>query len=324
MTKTRAEIAAKNLFEAATVALVCHVNPDGDTVGAALALKAVLEKLSKTAEVFCDDFPYEKLSILQNFEKINTSSEKKFDLAVAVDFSETSRGGVSAKYFKHAKKTLAVDHHKGLQSNFGCALADSSAAATCELVYFVIRELEKLSGKPLMDDEVAKCLFVGLVTDTGCFRFSSVTARTVEVVCELYKFSFDAAGIIFKMLSETSRSVFMLKSRVLAKTKFFFDDRVAVITFRKDDFSETGTSPENTEGVVQELIAIKGVDVAVSICEAGEKSFKISVRSSEKVDAADMLSFFGGGGHKRAAGARLSGYYEDVLDKILKACGDVL
>ena len=71
MTKTRAEIAAKNLFEAATVALVCHVNPDGDTVGAALALKAVLEKLSKTAEVFCDDFPYEKLSILQNFEKIS-------------------------------------------------------------------------------------------------------------------------------------------------------------------------------------------------------------------------------------------------------------
>lgn len=141
-------------------------------------------------------------------------------MAVAVDFSETSRGGVSAKYFKHAKKTLAVDHHKGLQSNFGCALADSSAAATCELVYFVIRELEKLSGKPLMDDEVAKCLFVGLVTDTGCFRFSSVTARTMEVVCELYKFSFDASGIILRCFRKRVDPFLCLRAEFWRKPNF--------------------------------------------------------------------------------------------------------
>lgn len=324
MTTAKTEIAAKFLMDASSVALVCHVNPDGDAIGTALALKAVLEKLSKTAEVFCDDFSYKKLEFLQNFDKINSSAEKKFDLAVAVDFSELSRGGISAKFFKHAKKTLTVDHHKNFPSQFDCKATDSDACATAEIAYFLISDLEGISGKKLFDDEIAKCLFVGLVTDTCCFRFSSVTERSMEVAAKLRAFDFNASDVVFRMLQETEKSAFMLRHEALAKTKFFYDDKVAVITFRKSDFEKTGATPSDTEGAVQELIGIKGVEIAVSVCEAGDKSFKISVRTSEKIDASDMLSIFGGGGHKRAAGARLSGYYEDVLDKILKACGDTL
>ncbi len=322
-TEAKLNAACEYLLKANDVALICHISPDADTLASALALREVLAGMGKSAEVFCDDFPHEHLQILHNFDKINLSEQKKFDLAVAVDFAEIQRGGSKSRYFKHALKTLTVDHHKVYGYFTDYALVDTEAAATAELCYLLIRRLEKLTGKEILNSEIASLLFAGIVTDTGCFQYSSVTSETMRIAAELRTFDFDAANLIFKLLRSQDKSVFLLKAKVLSKAKFYFDDRVAFITFRKSDFEEAAVV-ENTWGAISELTAIEGVKIAVSVCETGERSFRVSVRTSEDVDAADLVSVFGGGGHKRASGCRISGYYEDVLDKLLKACGDSL
>ena len=175
-----------------------------------------------------------------------------------------------------------------------------------------------------MDKSVAEALFVGIVTDTGCFRFSSTTAETHAIAAELMRRGIDAEALVCNSYSKTTRSIFSLKQRVLGGCKFYDDGKIAVIAFRKKDFEETGTTAADTDGVIDPVIAIAGVEVAFSIAEVADKSFKISIRTSGGVDASDIAAVFGGGGHSRAAGCRLNGYYEDIVDKLMKAARDRL
>jgi phosphoesterase RecJ-like protein len=309
---------------AKTIALVCHVSPDGDTVGSVLAFSVVLKKLGKEIGIFCYDMPPQKFSFLQNYQLFNKSTEKKFDLAVAVDCSDASRTGICGMYFKHAKATLAIDHHKTNQLSTDYLLCEVSAAATAELMFDVIKQLEIKSGKELMDDKVAESLFVAIVTDSGAFGFSNVTSNTHRVASELYKYKFDASEIIYKFMRSRSFKVFNLQNRVLQDAKFFFDNQLAIINFKKSDFEATDTLSSDTEGIINNLINIQEVKIAVAMTEEYDKYYKISIRTKEPIDASDCVSSFGGGGHARAAGCRINGFYEDVIDKLLKVAGDRL
>lgn len=324
MTNDKIQKAINYLDNAKTVALVCHINPDGDAIGSVLAFSVVLEKLGKTVGVFCDNLPPKKFEFLQNFDKFNVNPEKKFDLAVAVDCSDLARTGECGKYFKHAKETLSVDHHKTNQSFTDYVLCEINASATAELLFDIITELEKNKNIKLIDDKVAEALFLAIVTDSGAFSFSNVTSKTHLIASELVKYNFNPSGIIYDMISAKSKNVFSLSVRVLNKVKFYFDNRLAIITFTKDDFKATDTSNSDTEGIITNLINISEVKIAVALTEDSEKYYKVSVRTKEPVDAADFAVTFGGGGHNRAAGFRLNGFYEDVIEKLLKAAGDRL
>lgn len=316
--------AAEYIDKARAVCLICHVNPDGDTVSSALALFSLLQKKGKEVAVFCDNKIPEKFAFLQNFDKFNISSLKKFDLAIAVDCADEGRTGTMYRYVKKAISTLSVDHHKPDRAFGDYILNDTSAAATAEIVYRIIRYFEKADGKTYMDDSIAAALFCGIITDSGAFSFSNTTEETLAIASELKRYSFDASGMIYDMISAKSKKVFELSASVLSRCKFYEDDRIGVITFRKSDFAATATTSEDTEGIINNVINVKGVLIAVAVTEEYDKSFKISIRTKAPVDASSVASAFGGGGHVRAAGCRLSGYYEDVLDKILKSARDNL
>lgn len=137
-------------------------------------------------------------------------------------------------------------------------------------------------------------------------------------------YGFDAGEVIYNVFKKTSINKFMLENRVLSKCKFYENNQVAIITFTAEDFKATSTSMNDTLGTIVSVIDIDSVKIAYAIAEAANKSYKIMIRTKNGVDASDIAREFGGGGHARAAGCRLNGYYEDIVDKLNKVARDRL
>ena len=305
---------------ASNIAIFCHINPDGDTLGSGLALYGFLKKLGKKVTINVDDIPREKLNFLSNFDKINAEKLDNVDLSIAVDTSDEERIGVKLiKKFYKSRRTLCIDHHK-TNTHFANFTLYEPASATCEIIYKVL----KFINEDLIDDDIAKCITSGIITDSGAFNFNSTTAETHEIICEMYKYNFEISDLIYKLIREEKENVFRLKNRVLSKTLFDSDGKIAIITFTKEDFEATGTNKEHTEGIITNLINIDTVMIAVAVTQDRENSYKVSFRTKAPYDSSDCAMAFGGGGHMFAAGCRVDGFYYDVIDKILKVCRDRL
>lgn len=318
MTENEYRSMADMLLGARDVAVFCHISPDGDTLASALAVYRALTPRGISVSLYSEDGVPEKYKFLEGAELFTRAGKRVHELALAVDCSDIDRLGGGARAFLAAKKRAVIDHHKTHIKFAPSTLVDSDAAACAEIVYRV------LDSAGLVDKSVAEALFVGIVTDTGCFRFSSTTAETHAIAADLMRRGIDAEALVCNSYSKTTRSIFALKQRVLGGCKFYDDGKIAVIAFRKKDFEETGTTTADTDGVIDPVIAIAGVEVAFSIAEVADKSFKISIRTGGGADASDIAAVFGGGGHSRAAGCRLNGYYEDIVDKLMKAARDRL
>lgn len=318
LTKDIKEKFKKILLNSQSVALFCHINPDGDTLGCGLAMFFALKKLGKSVNIFCDDEVPQKLSFLEGAENIQKfKSLKDFDLAVALDCSDAARIGGAATQFLKFKNTVAIDHHISHDKFAKFTVLDSNASANAEIVF----ELFEHAG--LIDDQTAKLIFCALVADNGCFSFSSTTAKSHEIAAKLYRYNFNASEIIYDIWKKKSLPIFLLGSRALSKCRFFCQNRIAFITFTLDDFKASGATHNDTEGVITSVIDIDTVEVAFALSEVNEFSFKVSIRT-KSVNAAECAMQFGGGGHERAAGCRISGRYEEVVEKLLKTASDRL
>lgn len=307
----------KAINSANTIAIISHINPDGDTVGAGLALYKALQMYGKKPYIFCDNTPNGKLSVLPLIDKYNAEFLPKYDLAIAVDCADNDRlGELGAKEYSKGRLKAVVDHHKSNIKHGELNYIVPTSASTTQIMYNIVNALN------CIDDTVAMLLYVGLVTDSGGFTFSSVSSETMRVAGELLKYDFKAYEICEHFLKKTKLNIFRLKNRVLNKAKFYDNNTIAIATFLQEDFKETNTDSDMTEGIINNLRDIDGVLVAVTIAEMGNYSYKISVRTGEEVDSSKITAVFGGGGHKNAAGCRISGFYEDVVDKLLKAVRD--
>lgn len=312
--------------KAESFALLCHVNPDSDTLGSALALRLALIKCGKKANVFCDDNPPSRLAFLPTVDVVNSTEDinKKYDVCIAVDCSDAERFNVSGKYFKHARVKLVIDHHKTNTNFADYTVCDADAGATAQIMYDVLSFMEEKYSIKIFDYDVATLLFSAIVGDTGAFAFDNTTSETFAVASRLMEFGVRSRDIIYAMIKSQGVDRYRLKARALIGSKFYDDDKIGIMTFTAADFNETGTSTDFTEGIINELIDVLPVQIAFAVSEVGNKYYKVSVRTKEPYDASSIASVFGGGGHDRAAGLRISGYYEDVLDKLLKAARDVL
>ena len=306
------------------VAIISHVNPDGDTCGSALALYRALKLYGKkNVYLFCESEIKQSLRTLDGSEDYNVCEAAKCDLAIACDCAENDRMGIYLDLFNKAKFRVNIDHHKTNCRYGNINIIEAGVSATCEIMYKVIKALD--AEKPCFDDIVAKLLYSGLVTDSGGFSFSSVSSQTHFIASELIKYNFNSSEICEHFLKSVPMNTFLLRARVLSRAKFFEDGKIGMIVFEQEDFDVTGTTPDNTEGAINFVRDIVGVEIAVAMTQLKKQnSFKISVRTSDNVDASRITMIFGGGGHKNAAGCRISGYYEDVKERLLKACRDEL
>lgn len=310
------------ISRAQKIAIVCHANPDGDTLGSGLALFRTLRALCKDVSIFCSDAPAGKLTALNGAELVRTDVPKEaFDLAVAVDCSDINLLFRHANLIRHARTSACVDHHVSNNDYADFTYVERGVAAAAQPIYKLIR---LLLPRQKLDMQTAELLYTALVTDSGGFAFSSVTGETMRIAADLLDAGVRGDKIIEFFMHDVTMPVFKLKTRVLAGAEFFADGKIGVITFSKEDFDATGTSVADTTGVINSVREIEGVHIAVALTEAGREEFKVSIRSNEHACANRIAAVFGGGGHDRAAGCRVFGIYEDVKERVLKACRDHL
>ncbi|HPD02924.1 MAG TPA: bifunctional oligoribonuclease/PAP phosphatase NrnA [Clostridia bacterium] len=315
MTEQFKEKLKRYIQNAKSVGVFTHVRPDGDTIGSGLAIYSAVKALGKEAEIYCGDMPPKRLASLPGCNEIKTSCNIKHDLAIAVDCASIERLGPLQRDFLRCRDKVLIDQHK-TQSGFGDLYIVEEAGAVGELVY----EFLDYAGWLTLD--AAACLYAAIVTDTGCFSFSSTTGQTMKIAAELMTTGIDAFGITYQTYRAKSIEVFNLANRALVSCRFFDGNTIAVLTFTREMFKETGASILDTEGIITGIVNIDTVEFAAALTEVNQYEYRVSVRTKYKIDAAELAASFGGGGHTRASGFKLSGFYEDVVDKIIKSARD--
>lgn len=310
----------KNILNNANnIALFCHTRPDGDTLGAALALKLALSKKGKTVKIFCDEkvpskflnFGFDKHFHIELKEKI-----KNFDLYVAIDCGDLGRLGAFYNKFINNKNTLAIDHHI-THEDFCENTFVLGYSSTCEIVLKIITDM----NIPL-DKEIATALFVGLSTDTGNFKHSNTNENSFLCARQLISFGIDIAEINRKLYNETSYIRLKLLGKSLSNMRRYFDGKLCIMYVTEKDFKDCNADITYTEGFTDYAISVDTAQIGVCISQNNANSFKISMRS-KKLDVSEICKFFGGGGHKQASGCVLCGFLEDVIDKIVRAVEDL-
>lgn len=309
--------------KAEKIAIISHISPDGDTCGSSLALFRALQKLGKNVQIFCEDEIISNIALLKFREFYKRESDEIFDIAISVDCGDFGRLGKCQSIFLRAKITANIDHH---QTNDGFAdinLVEPHVSATAEVMYYIICELNKINE--CFDNDIAALLYTAIVTDSGGFTFSNVSTDTLRIASELIKYDINASKICEKFLKSISLDVFKLKNLTLSSAQFFENNKIGMIFFTNENFAKTNTNENYTTGIINAIRNVEGVELAVSMAQTSEPNFfKCSIRANDNVDAAKIANIFGGGGHKNASGFKVGGDFEDVKNRILKACVDAL
>jgi phosphoesterase RecJ-like protein len=182
------------------------------------------------------------------------------------------------------------------------------------------KKAEKKNG--LIDKDVATLLYAGILTDTGMFSYPLTSAETPKIAADLYGYGIDASDVAYNVFKKKSMSAFLLANRALSRARFFKDGKIGIVAFFLKDFEETGAAPCNTEGLVNSIQTIDGVLAAIALTEIDSTRFRVSIRTKSPVDASSIAGEFGGGGHTLAAGCRLQGSYEEIIERLVKAADD--
>jgi phosphoesterase RecJ-like protein len=299
---------------ARTIAVVSHANPDGDTVGSALALCAVLRAIGKEVVSVCSDHLPPDLSALPYADIFAKGDiDGTYDLAFCVDIASPRMLGDAVRTLKKARHTVCIDHHLNHDLYTDRDYVRESAANTENMYDFLSRFYPQY-----IDKQVAECLYTGLVTDSGGFSYASVTEHTHWVASKLVAFGIDNERICYEQLRRQSLKFIRARSAAYHKALFAFDNRVAIVVFSSELMRQYGVTVEDMVGPLVEMMRAEEIVLAVSMVELQPERYKVSVRSKNPVSAAAVCNAFGGGGHFNAAGCQLNGAEGIVIDMLLE------
>ena len=309
------ETVVSRLLGADDILILCHKNPDGDTLGSGAALCLALRRLGKTAAVLCSD-PIPAMYAFLPITVFDGSFAPRF--VVAVDVAGIQLFGEKNNMPRYAEHVdLCIDHHA---SNSGYAyesLVDGSAAAAAELLTSLIPEL----GVELTPD-IAACLYTGLATDTGCFRFTNTTAATHRAAAALIEAGADVATLNERLFECRSHARMEAERMALESLEYYYGDRCAMICLTWDQIQAAGVAGAELEDLTSLPRSIEGVEVGLTLRQQKDGSYKISVRTGNQTNACSIARRLGGGGHPRAAGCEISGNLDNakhaILDEVKK------
>lgn len=294
------------------IALSGHVRPDGDCVACVAALYQYLTKAMPQTEVdILLEQPSEVFSDLAGIDRLISKKDDDtvYDVFIVVD-STPDRIGFAVPYFEKAGKTINIDHHV---SNHG-GMCDAEylvpdASSASELVY-------DLLDKNLMDAEIARAIYTGIIHDTGVFQYSNTSPKTLRIAADLLEYPFDFPKLIDETFYEKTYTQTQILGRTLLESILLMDGLCAVGLVSKKTMDFYGVTSKDFEGIVNQLRIIKGVEVAIFMYEMETQQYKVSLRSCGKVDVSKVAELFGGGGHVRAAGCYAQGTYRDVVNNL--------
>lgn len=288
--------------------ILAHHKPDGDALGSCFALMYMLESLGKTARVESPDgIPQRYRFLCEGYAP--KTFEPAFVISADVAGPELL-GSLQAQY--ESRIDLCIDHHgtNTLQARY--TLLDARAPAAGEIVYDIMRGL---GIQP--DARIANALFTGISTDTGCFKYTNVTARTHRIAAELIEAGAQHGEINRLMFDTQSRGRLEIEKIMLDTLEYYFDDRCAVITVYMNTPEKYGVTEDELDGISALPRRIQGVKVGVTIREKKPDSQRISLRTDDDVDASKICARLGGGGHPAAAGCTVQGTRDEAKQTIL-------
>lgn len=290
--------------------IFCHINPDGDTLSCAFALKYALEKLNIKADIVSPDGVPAKYDKLNLFGETFTEATGKYDGYISVDCVREGQMGEPYNFFAKQRETFNIDHHSSnsryAKYNYVC-----DYAANTMNIYELILAL----GVPI-DEYLANTLFIGLITDTGNFAHSNTDTKTFEVAAELSRRGANAVRLYTLLFKSQPLERAKLYLEVMKGMRLFEDGKVAVIVISQAMLKKYGLTKSDTEGFIDFPMSIAGVIVGLSLFENKHEVYKISLRGKE-VNVCEIASCFGGGGHEHASGATIAGPVEEVIDKLV-------
>jgi len=305
--------------KAENIVVLTHETPDGDAIGSSLAVKHVLDRMGKQADVIIPEYP-RMYNFLPEIDTIKTESEiKNYDLAISVDCAVIKRLA-QKEYFENAKKTIVIDHH-GSNNMYGdINYVNPASPACCE----VLAGMFQYYGIEI-DKNIGTCIMTGIVTDTGGFRHQGINAETFEFTAELIRKGVNIPDIYKRTLRTMTKANFLLSQKVMQRMEILENGKVTFTYITSKDEEEANAEPGDHEGLVEIGRDIEGVEVSVFIRQKDyQDSYKVSLRSGDYVNVSDICLMFGGGGHPRAAGALLQGNIEQVKEKLLNEIRKVL
>ena len=305
--------AAEAIARAQKIVLACHVNPDGDTLGSALALAHALRRAGKSVTVLSHDGVPEIYQWMPGAEWVQRDTdERDFDLSIVCDTGTSDRVGRAKDIVDSARVTVNIDHHVA-EGEFGrIRVVNSRAAATGELVLGLLKAMDAE-----IDKRIAECLMCAVVTDTGSFRYMNVTPHTFKVAGELMAAGAWPATISELVFENRSLASLKLLGRALGSLQVSEDGRIAWARIRARDYEELGATDEDSEGIVGHVRAVKTAMVGLLFREIPGKKVRISLRSREGYDVNAVAQKFGGGGHKLAAGCSIDAPLEVAETRVL-------
>src|SRR5216117_4090142 len=303
-------------------AILGHVRPDGDALGSQLALALSLEQLGKDVRVWNEDGMLEKYAFLPRAELLTKppSTPEAVDVAVALDTAIQNRLGTALAAVRSAQIWINIDHHLSNPCYGDVVYVDPDAPATAEIIFRLIK-----SQNLPFDRDIAENLYAAISTDTGSFQYPKTSARTFEIAAELIRTGLDVGRLNQQLYENYPRRRLELLRELLRTMRFEHGDRVASVSLSLKTAAGLGVLPEDNEGLIDHLRAVRGVIVAVFFEELADGKVRVSMRSkSEVVDVCAICQKFGGGGHTLAAGARVPGTLAEVEKKVMEEIGDVL
>ena len=301
------------------IVIAGHTSPDGDAIGASLALSMALKKIDKNVKVLFESYS-EKYNIIPGKETVIFDDFKGItcDLFIAADCGDKQRLGNASTIFDKADVKVNIDHHAS-NTFFGeINLVREDSSSTSEIMYDIIKNISDI------DDDIATALYTGLLFDTGGFRHSCTTSNTMAVASELLKFNVPATMLYDKLYYTRNFTGMKILGKAIGKAQKIYDGRVIYTDINLKDIEECGSSLNELDEIVNCLKSVEDTDLAIFFYEKAENVYKVSLRSSDNFNSCKLASFFGGGGHIKASGCTIEGNIEGIKKLVFEKIEDMI
>lgn len=319
---------ASEILRLDDIYILTHAHPDGDTVGTGIALSNALCALGKRAALVCGDSLSHHLEFMRDFSEcgelyFGNLSDVPFEARHIVSVDVASAGLLSGTLSALAERIeLALDHHEINTLPCQKLFVEPTSSSAGETLFGVLAEMEKLSGKKLLSQKTASALYCAIASDSGNFQYQSTTGRTFRIAAALLDCGVQNAEIARRLFDTQPFSVFRAEALCTEHARFFRDGKIAFSYRTIEDCRERLIPDSDFETCVQLLRRIEGVEVSIfakekELSEEGKSRFRVSLRSNEYVNVADVCAAFTGGGHARAAGCTIEGTVDDVAEKLI-------
>ena len=277
--------------------ILTHKNPDGDTLGSALALCLALNDAGKCAYILENEGTTDRF--IARISPLHAPRDFTPDFVISVDTAASDMLSKNSSHYAD-RVDLAIDHHISHKEYAKNTLVCGDSAACGEIIWEII-----LSLGTTVTDKIAEAIYIAISTDTSCFLNANTTAKTHEIAAKLYSFDVDFSALHREFFITKTRARLAIEANLIANMNFYFDGAVAIMRLDNQMIASAGATEDDLDNISALARSVEGVELGILVREREEGISKISMRSSERVNASEICSFFGGGGHIRAAGGTI-------------------